>query len=212
MNLSFYGITERSYLKNLSLTQAVEIAIKNGVKVIQVREKHLNSRDFYKQVKNVKKVTDKYFVPLIINDRVDIALAVEADGVHVGQEDIPASIVRKIIGKEKKLGVSVETVEEAKEAQKAGADYLGVGPVFPSPTKPEVKTIDMNTVGRIKENVKVPVIAIGGITPENVFDLIIKTKVDGVAIISALYAGNIEENAKKISKEIERAKNYLQRS
>jgi thiamine-phosphate pyrophosphorylase len=204
MNVKFYGITDRSYLKDQNLIDAIEKAIKGGITVLQLREKELNSRDFYYQALKVKEVTDHYSIPLIVNDRVDIALAVGADGVHVGQEDLPTKIARKIIGKEKILGVSVENVEQAIQAQKDGADYLGVGPVFPSPTKPEAKTISIAEVKKIRESVNIPVVAIGGITAENLYDLMRETNVDGVAVISALFSGDVEENATRISKVIEK--------
>ncbi|TDX16071.1 MULTISPECIES: thiamine phosphate synthase [Petrotoga] len=204
MNVKFYGITDRSYLKDHNLIDAIEKAIKGGITVLQLREKGLNSRDFYYQALKVKEVTDHHGIPLIVNDRVDIALAVVADGVHVGQEDLPTKIARKIIGKEKILGVSVENVEQAIQAQKDGADYLGVGPVFPSPTKPEAKTISISEVKKIKESVNIPVVAIGGITAENLYDLMRETNVDGVAVISALFSGDVEENATRIRKVIEK--------
>ncbi|MDK2906134.1 MAG: thiamine-phosphate pyrophosphorylase [Petrotoga sp.] len=212
MNVKFYGITDRSYLKDQNLIVAIEKAIKGGITVLQLREKELNSRDFYYQALKVKEVTDHYGIPLIVNDRVDIALAVGADGVHVGQEDLPIKIARKIIGKEKILGVSVENVEQAIQAQKDGADYLGVGPVFPSPTKPEAKTISIAEVKKIKESVNIPVVAIGGITAENLYDLMRETNVDGVAVISALFSGDVEENAIRIRKVIEKVEIVNERS
>jgi thiamine-phosphate pyrophosphorylase len=212
MNVKFYGITDRSYLKDKNLIDAIEKAIKGGITVLQLREKELNSRDFYYQALKVKEVTDHYGIPLIVNDRVDIALAVEANGVHVGQEDLPTKIVRKIIGKEKMLGVSVENVEQATQAQMDGADYLGVGPVFPSPTKPEAKIIDIAVVKKIKESVDLPVVAIGGITAKNLYELMIKTNVDGVAVISTLFVGNIKENAKRIRKVLEKVEKAIERS
>lgn len=212
INVKFYGITDRSYLKDQNLIDAIEKAIKGGITVLQLREKELNSRDFYYQALKVKEMTDCYSIPLIVNDRVDIALAVEADGVHVGQEDLPAKITRKIMGKQKILGISVENVEQAIQAQRDGADYLGVGSVFPSPTKPEAKIIDITEVKKIKESVDIPVVAIGGITAENLYDFMIETKVDGVAVISALFTGNVEENAKRIRKVIEKVEKVIERS
>lgn len=141
MDLTLYAITDRSYIKNMDIAEAVELAIKGGATVIQLREKDISSREFYEIALKVKEVTKRNRIPLIINDRVDIALAVDADGVHVGQEDLPADIVRKIIGRDKIVGVSARTVEEALKAQRDGADYLGVGAVFKTPTKPEAEAI-----------------------------------------------------------------------
>lgn len=205
MDLRLYAVTDRSYLKGITLIEAVEKAIKGGATVVQLREKQIDSRGFYELALKVKEITTRYNVPLIINDRVDIALAVDADGVHVGQEDLPADIVRRIIGPKKLLGVSAKTIEEAVKAQRDGADYIGAGAVYPTPTKPESDAIGTEGVKMIKDAVDIPVIAIGGITRENVYELISDTGIDGVAVVSAIFAGDPEENARILRSEIERA-------
>lgn len=205
MDLRLYAVTDRSYIKNISLEEAVEKAIKGGATMVQLREKHIDSRRFYELALKIKEITGRYNVPFIVNDRVDIALAVDADGVHVGQEDIPADVVRRIMGPEKILGVSAKTIEEAIKAQRDGADYIGAGAVYPTPTKPESDAIGIEGVKRIKDAVDIPVVAIGGITQENVYELISNTGIDGVAVVSAILAGEIEENARILRSEIERA-------
>ncbi|MCG0275073.1 MAG: thiamine phosphate synthase [Thermosediminibacteraceae bacterium] len=199
IDYSLYAITERSYLGERDFLEAVEEAIKAGITVLQLREKDISGREFYHLALQVRKLTKAYGIPLIINDRVDIALAVDADGVHVGQEDIPAKAVRKIMGPEKILGVSAKTVEEAIKAEQDGADYLGVGAVFPSPTKPSSKAIGLEGLKEIKSKVKIPVVAIGGITKDNAKE-VLAAGADGLSCISAVFCGNITENVKALKK------------
>lgn len=135
MDYSLYLVTDRRFMGKQTLAEAVEQAILGGCTMVQLREKELSSLDFYWQAIKIKQITDSYHIPLIINDRVDIAMAVQADGVHIGQHDIPAAAVRKMIGKDMLLGVSVSTVEQAIKAQQDDADYLGVGAMFPTGTK-----------------------------------------------------------------------------
>ncbi|MCL6560998.1 MAG: thiamine phosphate synthase [Firmicutes bacterium] len=205
MDYRLYAVTDRSYLDGMDLALAVELAIRGGTTIIQLREKQISSREFYELSLKIKQVTNRYRIPLIINDRVDIALAVDADGVHVGQEDIPADIVRRIIGPGKILGVSAKTVDEALKAERDGADYLGVGAVFPTPTKPESEAIGIEGVRRIKESVKIPVVAIGGITKENAYEIIHDAGVDGISSVSAVFAGDIEKNTGRLLENINRA-------
>ncbi|MDI6601560.1 MAG: thiamine phosphate synthase [Thermoanaerobacteraceae bacterium] len=205
MDLRLYAVTDRSYLKGITLVEAVEMAIKGGATIIQLREKNIGGREFYELALKVKEVTGLYDIPLIINDRVDIALAVDADGVHVGQEDLPADVVRRIIGPGKILGVSAKTVKEGLKAQRDGADYLGVGAVYSTPTKPESDAIGLEGVKMIKEAVDIPVVAIGGITLGNAYEVMVKTGVDGISTVSAVFSGDIEENARLLMEEIERA-------
>ncbi|MDI3482023.1 MAG: thiamine-phosphate pyrophosphorylase [Tepidanaerobacteraceae bacterium] len=205
MDYRLYAVTDRSYLDGISLSLAVELAIRGGATIIQLREKHISSREFYKLALEIKRVTRRYDIPLIINDRVDIALAVDADGVHVGQEDIPADVVRRIIGPGRILGVSAKTVDEASKAERDGADYLGVGAVFPTPTKPESEAIGIEGVRRIKEAVRIPVVAIGGITKENAYEVMLKTGADGISSVSAVFAGDIEKNTGWLLENINRA-------
>ncbi|HHW04239.1 MAG TPA: thiamine phosphate synthase [Thermoanaerobacterales bacterium] len=211
MDYRLYAVTDRSYLDGMDLVTAVELAIKGGATIIQLREKYISGREFYELAMEIRQVTKRYNIPLIINDRVDIALAVNADGVHVGQEDIPANVVRRIIGPGKILGVSAKTVDEAQKAEKDGADYLGVGAVFPTPTKPESEAIGVGEVKRIKEAVKIPVVAIGGITRENAYEIIREAGVDGISSVSAVFAGDIEKNTSLLIEEIVRAINDRRR-
>lgn len=185
VNYKLYLVTDRDLLKNTDICTAVEQAIQGGVTLVQLREKELNSLEFYNTALKVKKVTDKYNIPLIINDRLDIALAVDAAGVHVGQSDMPAAIVRKLMGPDKILGISTATLEESIEAEKNGADYVGVGAVFPTSTKLDARAVTVEMLKRIKENIKIPVVAIGGISENNVQSLR-AADIDGVAVVSAI--------------------------
>lgn len=198
INYKLYLVTDRDLLKNTDICTAVEQAIQGGVTLVQLREKDLSSLEFYNIAVEVKKVTDKYKVPLIINDRLDIALAVDADGVHVGQSDMPALIARKLIGPNKILGVSTATVEESIEAEKNGADYVGVGAVFPTSTKLDARAVTVDMIKEIKESIKIPVVAIGGINGNNIQSL--KTaNIQGVAIISAILG---KEDIKKAAENL----------
>ncbi|MDF2880704.1 MAG: thiamine-phosphate diphosphorylase [Clostridiaceae bacterium] len=185
VNYKLYLVTDRDLLKNIDICTAVEQAIQGGVTLVQLREKELSSLEFYNTAIEVKKVTDKYNIPLIINDRLDIALAVDAAGVHVGQSDIPAAIARKLIGPDKIIGVSTATVEESIEAEKNGADYVGVGAVFPTSTKLDARAVTVDILKKIKKCIKIPVVAIGGISENNVQSLR-AANIDGVAVVSAI--------------------------
>lgn len=185
IDYSLYLVTDRGILNGRSLEDAVEQSILGGTSIVQLREKDASSLEFYKIALSVKKITDKYNVPLIINDRVDIALAVDAAGVHVGQTDIPPQIVRRIIGLNKILGVSTQNVEQAIKAKEAGADYVGVGAIFPTTSKSDAKVVTINELKAIKNNIDIPVIAIGGINERNVKTLS-ETEIDGIAVISSI--------------------------
>ena len=202
VNYKLYLVTDRDLLKNIDICTAVEQAIQGGVTLVQLREKELSSLEFYNTALKVKKVTDKYNIPLIINDRLDIALAVDAAGVHVGQSDIPAAIARKLIGPDKILGVSTATVEESIEAEKNGADYIGAGAVFPTSTKLDARAVTVEMLKSIKKNIKIPVVAIGGISENNVQSLR-GADIDGVAVISAILGKqNIKEASESLLKLI----------
>lgn len=198
---SVYLVTDRAYLRGIPLCEAVEQAILGGCTMVQLRENHISSLDFYNSAKEVKEITDRYKVPLIINNRVDIALSVEAAGVHIGQKDLPASIVRKMIGKDRLLGVSVSTLQEALQAQRDGADYLGVGAMFPTKTKKDAKIVPMSELCAIRREIQIPIVAIGGINPENAAEFA-KAGVDGLAVISAILA---RPNVQKAAKELKQA-------
>ncbi len=187
IDYSIYLVTDRDLMSTETLEEAVEKSIIGGCTLIQLREKNCSSLDFYNTAVKVKEITDKYNIPLIINDRVDIALAVDAAGVHVGQSDIPAAIVRKIIGNDKILGVSTGSVEQALEAEKNGADYLGVGAMYSTGTKKDANSTSMNELRKIRENVSIPIVVIGGINKDRVKDFT-GIGIDGLAIVSAIIA------------------------
>lgn len=189
INYSLYLVTDRKILGERELFSSVEKAILGGVTLIQLREKDISSLEFYNIAAKLKTVTDRYKTPLIINDRIDIALAVDATGVHVGQSDIPCNIVRKVVGEDKIVGISVSNFEEALKAEKDGANYLGVGAVFPTGTKNDAKSVSLETLKTIKKSVSIPVVAIGGINEKNCKQLI-ETDIDGIAVISAILGKN----------------------
>ena len=189
IDYSIYLVTDRDLMSTKTLEEAVEQSIKGGCTLVQLREKDCSSLDFYNTAINVKKITDKYNVPLLINDRLDIALAVDAAGVHVGQSDLPCSVVRKIIGQDKIIGVSAGNLKNALKAQKDGADYIGVGAMYATGTKKDAKPTSMDELKKIRENISIPIVAIGGINKERVKDFE-GTKIDGLAIVSAIIAQN----------------------
>jgi len=184
---SLYIVTDRMRMSTKTLGEAVEQAIIGGCTLVQLREKDISSLDFYMLAVEMKKITDRYSIPLIINDRIDIAMAVGAAGVHIGQQDIPADIARKVIGKDMLLGVSAASVAEAIDAMKAGADYLGVGAMFPTGTKPDADFVSMEELGKIRKAVDIPIVVIGGISRENAM-LFRPMGIDGLAVVSAVIA------------------------
>ena len=185
MDYSLYVCTDRDIMTTDTLEEAVELAIKGGATIIQLREKDCTSREFYELALSIKDITDAYEVPLIINDRLDIALAVHADGVHLGQSDIPVQVARNVMGPNCIVGATANTLEKAKEAWQSGADYLGVGDVFGSATKNDTKPEELKELKKICDTVKIPVVAIGGISKKNIH-LLKDTGVAGVAVISAV--------------------------
>ena len=184
-----YLVTDRPVLAKihptLSLEQAVNQALAGGVTMVQLREKNLSANAFFEQALAIKKTWHAHNVPLIINDRIDIALAVNADGVHIGQSDLPAHVVRQLIGNDKILGVSAKTMQQAKLAEAQGADYLGVGAVFGTTTKADADTISLDTLRQIAQAVQIPVVAIGSITVDNV-EKLQNTGIAGVAVVSGI--------------------------
>ena len=192
---SLYLVTDRMLMSTKTLGEAVEQAVIGGCTMVQLREKEILSLDFYVLASEMKKITDRYGIPLIINDRIDIAMAVGAAGVHIGQKDIPADIARKVIGKDMLLGVSAVSAAEAVNAAKAGADYLGVGAMFPTGTKPDAGFVSMEELGRIRKAVDIPIVVIGGISKENAM-LFQPMGIDGLAVVSAVIAQpNIKKSA-----------------
>ncbi|WP_088070710.1 thiamine phosphate synthase [Gottfriedia luciferensis] len=197
IDYKLYLVTDRDVLGSRNLVNAVEEAIKGGTTIVQIREKNCSSLDFYQVAMQVKEVTTKYNVPLIINDRLDIALAIKADGLHIGQEDLPLTVVRKIVGEDMIIGVSATTLEEAVLAQEQGADYVGIGSMYPTSTKLDAKPVTFDDLRAIRKAVKIPIVGIGGITADNVSELM-ETNIDGVAIVSAILGKeDIKEAAEK---------------
>lgn len=186
INYELYLITDRRFLKGRKLKKVIEDAILGGVTIVQVREKDISTREFFKVAKEVKEVTDYYKVPIIINDRLDIAQAIDADGVHLGQKDMPLNIARKILGKDKLIGISVGNVKEALEAKNNGADYLGIGTIFPTGSKKDVDAIiGIDGLSQVKNSISIPSVAIGGINKTNFKD-VLKTGIEGISVISAI--------------------------
>lgn len=190
-----YLVTDRNCLQQQTLEQAVEQAILGGVTLVQLREKAIASKAFYERALRIKAICHHYNVPLLINDRVDIALAVEADGVHIGQSDLPCRVVRQLLGKDKIIGVSARTVQQAIQAQADGADYLGVGAMFATSTKKDAQTVTIASLTKIRQAVTIPIIAIGGINHTTLpalqqalqaADTSMGDMIDGVAVVSAI--------------------------
>ena len=182
-----YLVTDRDLMSCPTLEEGVEQAIQGGVTLVQLREKDCSSLEFYQTAQKVKTICDAHSVPLIINDRVDIALAVDAAGVHIGQSDLPAAVVRKILGPDKILGVSAGTVAEALKAQQDGADYLGVGAMFPTGTKEDADITSMEELHAITKAVDIPMVIIGGINGRTIPQFT-DCDIDGVAVVSAILA------------------------
>lgn len=204
-DMLLYLVTDRTWLKDKTLTEVVESVLKNKATFVQLREKDLDYKNFKELAIEVKKVTDRYKVPFVINDNIDIAMEVDADGVHVGQEDLEVTKAREILGEDKILGVSVTNVEQAIEAEKSGADYLGAGSVFPTTSKLDAIDVELEEIKKITKAVNIPVVGIGGINENNIH-LLKGSGLDGIAVISAILAKeNIEEatsNLYKLSKKV----------
>ena len=201
-SLRLYAVTDRSWLNNRTLKDCVKEAILGGASMIQLREKNLPIDDFIKEAKEIKEICNQYNVLFIINDSLEVFKAVDADGIHVGQNDLSADYVRKEIGNNKILGVSAETKDEAILADKMGADYLGVGTIFNTSTKLDAITVKMETLKEITNNVNIPVVAIGGINLNNIKELK-DTNISGVAVVSAIFAkDDIISSAKELLKEV----------
>ena len=205
-NLQLYAITDSHWLNGRTLYSVVKESLEGGVTFLQLREKELDEEHFLEEARELQKLCREYQVPFVINDNVDIAAAINADGVHVGQSDMEAGDVRAKLGPDKIIGVTAKTVEQAVLAQERGADYLGVGAVFHTDSKADAKEISFDTLKDICRAVSIPVIAIGGITEENVRELA-GSGICGIAVISAIFA---QEDVKEASKELcERTKEML---
>ena len=186
-DLLLYAVTDRTWLGDETLYQQVEKTLKGGATFIQLREKHLDDTAFLEEAVELKELCRRYHVPFVINDNVEIALKMDADGVHVGQSDMEAGNVREKLGPDKIIGVSAQTVEQAVLAEQRGADYLGVGAVFPTGSKDDADDVSHETLKAICEAVSIPVIAIGGISRNNVMELA-GSGICGIAVISAIFA------------------------
>lgn len=206
-DLLLYAVTDRGYLGEKTLIQAVRESLEGGVTFVQLREKSLDEASFLTEAKEIGALCREFGVPFVVDDNVDIALAAGADGVHVGQSDMAAGAARKKLGNDKILGVSAETVEQAVLAEKNGADYLGVGAVFPTGSKDDADDVSIETLREICAAVKIPVVAIGGISEKNVGRLA-GSGICGVAVISAIYAqSDIKGAAARLKKATEAAVN-----
>ena len=183
--LRLYLVTNRYQDSLENFLEKVETACRSGVTIIQLREKNLTTNQYYQLAKQVKEITDAYQVPLIIDDRLDICLAVDAAGLHIGDDELPVSVARKVLGPEKILGVTAKTVKRALEAEEGGADYLGTGAIFPTTTKENAPITLISTLKTICQTVAIPVVAIGGLTSENI-DQLIGTGIAGVAVVRDL--------------------------
>ena len=193
--LRLYLVTNRYQDSLENFLEKVETACRSGVTIIQLREKNLTTNQYYHLAKQVKKITDAYQLPLIIDDRLDVCLAVDAAGLHIGDDELPVSVARKVLGPEKILGVTAKTVKRALEAEEGGADYLGTGAIFPTTTKENAPITLISTLKTICQTVAIPVVAIGGLTSENI-DQLIGTGIAGVAVVRDLMqAEDIEAKA-----------------
>ena len=193
--LRLYLVTNRYQDSLESFLEKVETACRSGVTIVQLREKNLTTNQYYQLAKQVKKITDAYQVPLIIDDRLDVCLAVDAAGLHIGDDELPVSVARQVLGPDKILGVTAKTVKRALEAEEGGANYLGTGAIFPTTTKENAPITLISTLKTICQRVAIPVVAIGGLTSENI-DQLIGTGIAGVAVVRDLMqAEDIEAKA-----------------
>lgn len=199
-DLHVYAVTDRSWTGKQTLLEQLETTLQAGVTLVQLREKELDQEAFIEEAKAVKALTDRYGVPLLINDNVEVAIACGAAGVHVGQEDLEAGRVRELLGPDKIIGVTAKTVEQARRAEAAGADYLGSGAVFGSTTKKNAKPMTKELLTQITHAVSIPVVAIGGINRHNILELA-GTGIAGAAVVSGIFAEEDMEAAVRELKE-----------
>ncbi len=201
LNTALYLVTDSSYHEESKFLEIINEACQGGVTLLQLREKNKSGREFLNLAFKVKNITDKYSIPLIINDRVDIAIACDAAGVHVGQSDIPVSYARKMLGSDKIVGATAKTVSQAIEAFEQGADYLGTGAIFPTTTKVVTVITDVETLNDICAAVPIPVVAIGGLNYDNM-DILKYSPISGIAVVTAIMkADNPKYTAEKIKKK-----------
>lgn len=199
-SMLLYAVTDRAWVGQQSLYEQVEAALKGGITCLQLREKELGEAEFLEEARRISALCKRYGVPFFVNDHVEVALACQADGIHVGQEDMAAGLVRQRVGEKMLIGVSVHSVEEALEAVRNGADCLGVGAMFSTTTKTDVNVLPKETLRAICQAVDLPVVAIGGLNKENIHQLA-GTGVDGVALVSAIFgARDIEKECRELRK------------
>jgi thiamine-phosphate pyrophosphorylase/hydroxymethylpyrimidine kinase/phosphomethylpyrimidine kinase/thiamine-phosphate diphosphorylase len=200
--LLLYAVTDRAWLNGDTLENAVEMALSGGVTMLQLREKNMPTEDFIKSARKIKSICEKFNVPLIINDNIDVVAAVDADGVHLGQGDTPLVEARRILGNDKIIGITAKTTEQALTAERNGADYLGSGAVFGTSTKSNAIKMELDTLSAITSAVNIPVVAIGGITADNAVELH-DTGIAGAAVVSGIFAQNdIQKAAKSLLDKI----------
>jgi thiamine-phosphate pyrophosphorylase len=202
IDYSLYLVTDRGLARGRATLEIVSAAVRGGASVVQLREKECSTRDFIEQALAIKEFLKDRAVPLIINDRVDVAQAVKADGVHLGQTDMPLELAKKILGDSMVIGISAESLQDAIEAEKGGADYLGVSPIYATPTKTDTAPpLELKGLREIRKAVKLPLVGIGGLTRENSAD-VIRNGADGVAVVSAIVAADDPEAAAKVLKQV----------
>lgn len=207
VDYSLYLVTDRKLSLGRSNIEVIAAAVEGGATIVQLREKELDTRAFYEEGLKVKAFLKARHIPLIVNDRIDIALALDADGVHIGQEDMPLDIARRILGPAKIIGVSAINPQEAQAAEAGGADYLGLSPIFVTATKPELtRQIGIEGIPAIRRSVRIPLVGIGSMNETNAYEAI-RAGLDGVAVISGIVSReNVTEASRKIKKEVMRAK------
>ena len=201
IDYSVYLVTDRRNKTDEEFLNIIEEAIKGGTTIVQLREKTASTKEFYELALMVKEITSRYDVPLLINDRIDVALAVDSEGVHIGQDDMPADIAREIIGDDKILGVSASTVDEAKKAEMDSADYIGSGAVFPTATKDDADSVSKEELKEIVDSIDIPVVAIGGITVKNA-NTLKGSGIAGFSVVSAIMSAEDPKEASRKLKEI----------
>jgi len=204
--MTLYAVTDRTWVKDTTLMDQVKEALEGGITFLQLREKHLSKEEFIKEAREMKELSKEYKVPFVINDNIEVALAVDADGVHIGQDDMSVEEARKLLGEDKIIGVSAHNVEEAIKAQKGGADYLGVGAVCATSTKKDANVVSKEEIKKICHTVEIPVVAIGGVKKKKIKKLE-GTDVDGVAVVSAIFAAkDIKKDTKQLRSLVEEMK------
>ena len=205
-DMTLYAVTDAAWTGEKTLIQQVKEALEAGITFLQLREKHLSEKEFLREAVEIKRLTDQYQIPFVINDNIEIAQKAGADGVHVGQDDMPVEEVRKILGEDKIIGVSAHNVEEAVRAEQGGANYLGVGAVHTTATKENTSAVSMEEMKKICQTVSIPVVAIGGIKKNNM-NVLSGTGVDGIAVVSAIFAAkNIKEETKELLEAVKEMK------